>query len=39
MIRRILCFLGFHEWDGHTDENYPAPQCIHCKRWHWRKKH
>lgn len=33
---RILCWLGFHDWDGHTEPEYPAPQCRRCKRWHHR---
>lgn len=36
MIRKILCFLGFHLWDGHTEEEYPAPRCTVCGKWHPR---
>jgi len=38
MIRWLLCLLGFHDWDGHTDPTYPAPQCRRCKKWHPLKK-
>lgn len=37
-FRWLLCLLGFHDWDGHTDPNYPAPKCRRCDKWHWRKK-
>jgi hypothetical protein len=38
MLGTILCLFGIHSWDGHTDENYPPPQCTRCKAWHWRKR-
>ena len=38
MLRWLYCFLGWHDWDGHTDPTYPAPQCRSCKKWHPRKK-
>jgi len=25
------CLLG-HDWDGHTDPNYPAPHCRRCDK-------
>lgn len=34
----LLCLICWHDWDGHTHEDYPAPQCRRCKKWHWRKK-
>lgn len=36
---KILCFFGFHLWDGHTDENYPIPRCHRCGKWHRHGKH
>ncbi len=34
ILTKILCFFGFHEWDGHSDPSYPAPRCVFCKKWH-----
>ena len=25
------CLFG-HDWDGHTDPNYPAPHCRRCDK-------
>jgi flavodoxin len=30
MIRKLLCFFGFHTWSGHTAIEYPVPFCKHC---------
>lgn len=32
--RRLLCLIGLHAWDGHTEPEYPAPRCIHCGAWY-----
>ena len=32
--KQLFCFLGFHEWDGHTDSEYPHPRCNRCKKWY-----
>lgn len=37
MIARLLCFFGLHDWDGHTEPEYPTPRCRRCFRWHHRK--
>lgn len=29
-MKHILCILGFHDWDGHTEDEYPAPRCKRC---------
>lgn len=31
---KILCWLGFHDWDGHTSKEYPPPRCKRCGKWH-----
>ena len=33
----LKCLFG-HDWDGHTNENYPPPKCKQCGKWHKRKK-
>ena len=37
MLGKLLCLLGYHDWDGHPEEFYPAPRCRRCGEWHWRK--
>ena len=39
MIGKILCFFGFHDWDGHTDDEYPIPRCRRCGKWYRNGKH
>lgn len=38
LLRKILCWLGRHRWDGHPEKEYPAPQCCDCKAWHPRRE-
>lgn len=35
-MKHILCLIGLHDWDGNTEEGYPAP---HCKRKGCGKKY
>jgi len=29
----LRCLFSFHEWDGNTDPEYPAPRCRRCGRF------
>ncbi len=29
---KLLCFLGYHNWDGHTSSDYPKPRCKRCAK-------
>jgi hypothetical protein len=34
LIRRLICKIGFHRFDGKVGRYYPAPRCIDCGVWH-----
>lgn len=33
-MKRLLCLIGLHDWDGHTNPSYPVPRCRRCGRWY-----
>ncbi|KKL95462.1 hypothetical protein LCGC14_1854390 [marine sediment metagenome] len=37
LLRKILCWLGWHEWDGPI-QHFPAPKCRWCREWHPNRK-
>jgi hypothetical protein len=35
MIKKIMCFLGFHYWIYITKSRKSNRECINCKRKEW----